>query len=91
MTKLKLKFTKNDEVLSKDEMKLVYGGYMSGSGDTGSNCYWYRCMCSEPESVIIGSTSSQFIKVLGEEDAGAKALKECAGYRRADCTKDQPC
>lgn len=91
MMKLKLNFASSDEIISREEMKQVYGGYMSGSDDTGSGCYWYRCVCSEPESIMWGSTSSQYVRVERGADPGAEALKECSGYRQADCVQDKEC
>lgn len=91
MAKLKLKFTENKSVLSREEMKQVFGGYMSGSGETGSDCYWYRCTCTSPSSVIVGSTCSTYIKVTSLDDFEAKAHEDCPGYKNISCSKDKPC
>ncbi|WP_307995622.1 hypothetical protein [uncultured Bacteroides sp.] len=91
MTKLKLQFADNDGILSREEMKQVYGGYMSGSGDTGSGCYWYRCVCSEPESVMWGSTDYRRIQVYANESPETKLGDGCSGYKNVSCSKEQPC
>lgn len=92
MTKLKLKFATSNEILSREEMKQVFGGYMSGSGETGSeNCYWYRCVCSEPVSIMAGSTMSAYAKGNTLQEAISDARSECNGYNRVDCEKDKPC
>lgn len=93
MTKLKLKFATSDEILSREEMKQVFGGYMSGSGETGSStCYWFRCQCSSPNSiVIVGSTKSAYVNGNSLDEVKKEAKKECAGYNKIDCVKDKPC
>lgn len=92
MTKLKLEFAKGHEFLSREEMKQVYGGYMSGSDDTGSGtCYWYRCMCSEPISVMAGSTMSTYVDGNTFEEAKRKAESDCNAYNRVDCVRDKAC
>lgn len=91
MMKLKLNFASSDEIISREEMKRVYGGYMSGSDDTGSGCYWYRCVCSEPESEVVGSTDYRRIQVYANENPVDALGGGCSGYKNVDCVKEKPC
>lgn len=92
MTKLKLKFVRNEELLSREEMKQVFGGYMSGSDETGSGCYWYRCKCSEPISSMLGSNATMSTYVRGtKEEAKKEAENDCNAFMRVDCVQDIPC
>lgn len=91
MMKLKLNFASSDEIISREEMKQVYGGYMSGSDDTGSGCYWYLCVCSEPYSEIVGSTDYRRIQVYGNENPETKLEGGCSGYKNVSCSQERPC
>ena len=91
MTKLKLNLAHGaGEILTRDELKRVLGGTGSGNGD--GNCNWYRCVCSQPLSVVIikdstslqqGSDIVSVIKSLSEGD--------CMMYNSVTCTYDKPC
>ncbi len=93
MTKLKLNFSQDAaSILSREEMKQVFGGYMSGSGDTGSGCYWYLCTCSGPNSMTtVGSTENRRVQVYAGEDPVTKLADGCSGYQNVSCTQNIPC
>ncbi len=92
MTKLKLNLAHEaGEVLTREELKKVLGGTGSGSGSEGG-CNWYKCVCSEPLSVVIIKDQTPIVQGTDIVTV-TKSLSDgdCMMYGSVKCTYDKPC
>ncbi len=88
MKKIRLNVANLDatEILSRDQLKSIFGG--SGSG-SGSNCAWYKCYCKNSSSPVLLDTS----KIIQAANA-VEALKDmdCSYlYQDKGCAFDKAC
>jgi|GEM_PF-4761044 len=77
------------EILSREQLKSIFGGEVGSDTGSGSTCNWYSCWCKDSSSpILLDSTAI----IQAESAFQALESMDCSYlYQSTGCTLDKPC